>query len=178
MTIAALEAADVRSFEVDVAGSAPLLVANAHKIHDRLGSRRPERLEDKDATDLYRLVQTTSPDEVGARVGELSHDPLAGTLTDAAIAYLAEPFAPSVAATVRTTASEWPRGLPPRRSRASGHRTRDRLHSERDESSTRAFRLRSEPLEWIAAARENRRHGRDGLSSVSTLSARTRRARR
>lgn len=64
MIVAALEVvADTRSFEVEVAGPAALLVAKAHKIHDRLGSSRPGRVDDKDAADVYRLMQATSPIE-------------------------------------------------------------------------------------------------------------------
>jgi hypothetical protein len=78
MTIAALDPSDTRSFETEVAGAAALLVAKAHNVHDRLGSSRPGRIEDKDAADIYRLMQTTSPIEVGGRLAELRHDPLAG----------------------------------------------------------------------------------------------------
>jgi hypothetical protein len=48
MPVAALDAADERSVVVDVAGVAALLVAKAHKIHDRLASTRSDRLDDKD----------------------------------------------------------------------------------------------------------------------------------
>ncbi len=92
MTVAALEAADTRSFEVEVAGPAALLVAKAHKIHDRLGSSRPGRLDDKDAADVYRLMQATSPIEIAERLAELRRHEIAGPATEAAIAYLAELF--------------------------------------------------------------------------------------
>lgn len=92
MTVAALEAADTRSFEVEVAGPAALLVAKAHKIHDRLGSSRPGRLDDKDAADVYRLMQATSPIEIAERLAELRRHEIAGPATEAAITYLAELF--------------------------------------------------------------------------------------
>ena len=92
MTIAALEDSDGRAFEVDVAGPAALFVAKAHKIHDRLESARPGRLNDKDAADLYRLMQATRPVDVGAKLAELQRDDIAGAATDSAIGYLAELF--------------------------------------------------------------------------------------
>ncbi len=92
MTVAALEVADARSFEVEVAGPAALLVAKAHKIHDRLGSSRPGRLDDKDAADVYRLMQATSPIEIAERLAELRRHEIAGPATEAAITYLAELF--------------------------------------------------------------------------------------
>jgi hypothetical protein len=92
MTIAALEDADDRSFEVDVAGPAALFVAKAHKIHDRLASARPGRLNDKDAADLYRLMQATRPTDVGATLAALQRDEMAGASTVTAVAYLTELF--------------------------------------------------------------------------------------
>jgi hypothetical protein len=92
LTITALEASDVRAFEVEVAGVAALFVAKAHKIHDRLESNRPGRAEDKDAADVYRLMQTTSPADVASRLTELRQHETAGPATDAAIGYLAELF--------------------------------------------------------------------------------------
>jgi ribosomal protein L11 len=92
MNVAALEVADTRSFEVEVAGPAALLVAKAHKIHDRLASSRPGRLDDKDAADVYRLMQATSPIEIAERLAELRRHEIAGPATEAAITYLAELF--------------------------------------------------------------------------------------
>jgi hypothetical protein len=71
---------------------AALLVAKAHKIHDRLSSARPGRVEDKDAADVYRLMQTTSPAAVGEQLGELRGHVLAGPATDAAVRRLADLF--------------------------------------------------------------------------------------
>jgi hypothetical protein len=51
---------------VKVAGPAALLVAKAHKLHDRVRTGRSDRLEDKDAADVLRLMQTTDPTEIGA----------------------------------------------------------------------------------------------------------------
>ncbi len=92
MTVRALDPEDGRSFDVEVAGPAALLVAKSHKIHDRLASSRPGRADDKDAADVYRLMQTTSPTDIGARLAELRHDPVAGQATKAGISHLSAQF--------------------------------------------------------------------------------------
>jgi hypothetical protein len=92
MTITALEPSDTCEFEVEVAGVAALFIAKAHKIHDRLASNRPGRAEDKDAADVYRLMQTTSPIDVAARLAALREHETAGPVTEAAIGYLVELF--------------------------------------------------------------------------------------
>lgn len=55
--IAALDPEDTRTVTVRVAGPTALIVAKLHKLHDRAGDAR--RLADKDAGDVYRLLQTT-----------------------------------------------------------------------------------------------------------------------
>jgi hypothetical protein len=80
------------TFDVEVAGTAALLVSKAHKIHDRLASKRPERAEDKDASDVYRLMQTSAPDEVGDTLAQLQRDEIAGPVTTAAVGYLTNLF--------------------------------------------------------------------------------------
>lgn len=91
-TIAALEPDDDRAFVAQVAGPAALLVAKAHKIHDRLGASRADRLVDKDAADVFRLMQTTAPQEVGATLGELARHAVAGPASAAAIDHLERQF--------------------------------------------------------------------------------------
>jgi hypothetical protein len=92
MTVSGLEESDARALEVDVAGLAALMVAKAHKIHDRILSPRTDRVDDKDAADLYRVMQTTAPAELGARLAELRQDAIAGSVTDAAVGYMNELF--------------------------------------------------------------------------------------
>jgi len=92
MTVTALEPSDTRAFEVEVAGAAALLVAKAHKIHDRLASNRPQRAEDKDASDVYRLMQTTPPTVAAGRLAMLRQHETAGPVTGAAIGYLMKLF--------------------------------------------------------------------------------------
>ena len=56
MEIGALSASDRRQFTVRVAGPAALVIAKAHKIRDRLADGRVDRIADKDAADVYRLM--------------------------------------------------------------------------------------------------------------------------
>lgn len=76
LTIEAIDAHDRRSIPSRVAGPTALLVAKAHKINDRLAQgARPDRLIDKDASDVYRLMLTTAPQRIDELVSTLLDDP-------------------------------------------------------------------------------------------------------
>jgi hypothetical protein len=92
MTVASLDPMDTRSVEVEVAGPAALLVAKAHKLRDRVASDKARRINDKDAADVFRLMQTTNPDLVGGTLASLSKDAVAGPVTVEAIGYIDELF--------------------------------------------------------------------------------------
>lgn len=92
LTVTSLDPADPRSIDVEVAGPAALLIAKAYKLHDRVSSGKPERLDDKDAADVLRLMQATRPDEVGKTLATLSNDDVAGPVTVMGLAYLEELF--------------------------------------------------------------------------------------
>jgi len=92
MTVASLDPTDLRTIDVEVAGVAALLVAKAHKIHDRVVSGRADRLSDKDAADVFRIMQTTSSSDVGATLIGLRHDELAGEPTETALDYMGQLF--------------------------------------------------------------------------------------
>lgn len=85
MTIEALDRADSRSFTIRVAGIAALIVAKIHKIGDRIGTGHGDRLKDKDAADVLRLMQAMVADEVAATLIQLSTDPRAGAATRGAL---------------------------------------------------------------------------------------------
>lgn len=79
--VAALDPSDHRSVRMRVASPAALLVAKLHKLGERQKEPRADRLEDKDAFDVYRLLQLPTTDlargmlriladERSARVGE------------------------------------------------------------------------------------------------------------
>jgi hypothetical protein len=93
MTVAALDLLDDRQLTVKVAGFAALLVAKAHKIHDRVASGRANRLSDKDASDVYRIMQAASPTAVAVTFDELLRDPLAGEVTLQSLEFMEELFA-------------------------------------------------------------------------------------
>ena len=92
MTVSALDPADGRSVTVAVAGVPALMVAKAHKLHDRVGRGRPDRSKDKDAADVFRMMQATPAKTVSPTLAELSEHPVAGPPTLAAVSYIDELF--------------------------------------------------------------------------------------
>jgi hypothetical protein len=91
MHVAALDPGDSRACTVNVAGPAALLVAKLHKIAERADT--PDRLLDKDAHDLYRLLVAIPTGQLATSLWRLQADPLAGKATRHAIALLDELFA-------------------------------------------------------------------------------------
>jgi hypothetical protein len=92
MSIVALDPLDPRSMEALVAGAAALLVAKLHKLHDRVVRGREDRLHDKDAADVVRLMQATTPNEMAVTLAVLAGDVLGGPSTLDAMRYLDELF--------------------------------------------------------------------------------------
>jgi hypothetical protein len=88
----ALDPSDKRTFNARVAGPAALLIAKGHKIHERLD--RPNRLNDNDAHDIYRLlVATTDVPALAATFQRLLADPVSELVTQRAIDWLPSLFA-------------------------------------------------------------------------------------
>lgn len=85
ITIDALDPNDPRSVAVNVAGEAALLVSKLHKLGERL--ERPDRLQAKDAGDVYRLFDVIEPDEMARRLRVLLDDARSARATEAAIEY-------------------------------------------------------------------------------------------
>lgn len=92
LTICALDPADPRSVEVQVAGEAALLVAKAHKIHERVHGARQDRITDKDAADVVRLMRVTAPGSVAQTFVHLVDDSVAGCVSREAIGLLDQLF--------------------------------------------------------------------------------------
>ncbi len=92
MQIMPLDAADTRSMTAEVAGPAALLVAKAHKLHDRVEDDRSHRIKDKDASDVVRLMQTTVPSTLAAVFEKLLNDPVAASPTRDGLDYLRQLF--------------------------------------------------------------------------------------
>ena len=79
LLIEALDVQDRRSIASRVAGPTAMLIAKAHKINDRLAQEtRPDRLIDKDASDVYRVMLTTEPERINEVVPRLLEDPRIG----------------------------------------------------------------------------------------------------
>lgn len=93
MTVNALDPADHREVTVEVAGVAALLVAKAHKIRDRVASGRANRLSDKDAADVYRIMQTNRPGTVAETMATLIDDPLSAEVILQALNFMRDLFA-------------------------------------------------------------------------------------
>lgn len=81
--ITALDPADTREFETWVAGAAGLLVAKLHKIADR--GERADRMSDKDALDVYRLLQATGTEALALRLRSLRNTERCRSATETAI---------------------------------------------------------------------------------------------
>jgi len=96
MDIPALDPADTRVLKANVAGPAALLVAKLHKLGDRQNEQ--DRLNDKDAHDIYRLLRATSTTQLSEGLERLASDTFAGAVTEQAVVYLGQLFASGVTA--------------------------------------------------------------------------------
>lgn len=92
-TVCALGENDERQVEVKVAGPAALVVSKLHKITDRLRDReagRKDRLSNKDAHDVFRLLNATSTEDLAATFRRLLQSEICGQQTAFALEALAE----------------------------------------------------------------------------------------
>lgn len=93
--IGSLEDEDGRVFEIAVAGPTALLIAKLHKLTDR--QETPDRLTDKDALDVLRLLRATDTDLFTRTVKMLRGDSRSEEVTIEAMtqleAFFAEPGA-------------------------------------------------------------------------------------
>lgn len=115
MTVSALAPADGRSVTVAVAGVPALMVAKAHKLHDRVGRGRPDRLDDKDAGDVFRMMQRAPAKAVGATLAGLCEHPVAGSPTAAAVGYIDELFGRRGRPGIEMAARSFGGAIPPAR---------------------------------------------------------------
>jgi hypothetical protein len=92
MIVSALTETDHRRYQVRVAGLAALVVAKLHKIGERAADS-PERLVDKDAHDLYRILVHEPTASLAASMGRLLADDLAGQVSSEAVGMLRALFA-------------------------------------------------------------------------------------
>jgi hypothetical protein len=88
--IRALEVDDARLITVNVAGYGALLVAKLHKLGDRLAT--PERLEAKDAGDVYLIFDACASGDMAATIRALLDDERSAAATTKALVYLERLF--------------------------------------------------------------------------------------
>lgn len=86
MAIASLSPHDPRVITANVAGPTALLVAKLHKLGERQAT--PERLMNKDAHDVYRLLVAVPRDQFTDTLRILLADGLASNVTTQALDYL------------------------------------------------------------------------------------------
>ena len=98
MTLGALEPGDPRTFEINVAGPAALLVAKIHKLADRINVDDIRRLSNKDAFDIFRLLQAVDTVELVEEISLLADDLTAAEVTAEATARFRELFGTPIAA--------------------------------------------------------------------------------
>lgn len=89
--LTALDPRDRRTIQVRVAGPAALLVAKLHKVGERRAT--PDRLLDKDALDIHRILVALPTATLAIAIRGLLADQLSATVTREALAYLADLFA-------------------------------------------------------------------------------------
>ena len=103
MTIASLDPTDDREIAMSVAGPAALLVAKVHKIADRAAIRN--RVSDKDALDVLRLLQGIDTATLAEGLTRLRAHELSAAVTTEAVSLLeslfGSPNGPGVAMTLR-----------------------------------------------------------------------------
>lgn len=75
----ALDPSDPRTFRVAIAGPAALLVAKIHKVAERV--QAPDRLVDKDALDILRLLRASSTRHLGRGIQSLTDAELSREVT-------------------------------------------------------------------------------------------------
>jgi hypothetical protein len=109
MEVAALDAADPRTYRVRVAGPAALLVAKLHKIAERVTA--PHRLNDKDAHDIYRILIDVDTADLASAFKILCSDPVSSETTNQAVEYLADLFAVGPVALGATMAGRAEEGI-------------------------------------------------------------------
>jgi len=93
LKIVAFEPADSRTIALRVAGPGALVIAKIHKIVDRKGSARGARTQvDKDAGDIYRLIQATAVPAMAACFQAAKQADVSRTVTESALRQLEELF--------------------------------------------------------------------------------------
>jgi len=96
LKIGALDPGDGRTVELWVAGPGALLVAKVHKIAERVGNQ--DRVRDKDALDVLRLLRAVATEDLANRLALLRRSDLSSAITNEAISMLPDLFGTSESA--------------------------------------------------------------------------------
>lgn len=89
-TVSALDSADRRQVQIWVAGPGALFVAKVHKIAERVDAH--DRVRDKDALDVLRLLRAVDTDALADRLRSLLAQDLTRPVTQEAVAFLGQLF--------------------------------------------------------------------------------------
>jgi hypothetical protein len=113
--VAALDDSDPRHFTVRVAGPAALMVAKVHKLRDRLAAGKADRIADKDAADVYRIMLSVPVTEFLLRLRPMLDDEMAAPVCGDAVDLLAQLFGARGAQGVRMAIDALRLAVPPER---------------------------------------------------------------
>lgn len=91
LRVSSLEPHDTRTFTFAVAGRAALLIAKLYKLHER--SSQPQRLKNKDASDLFLLLRETTTTSLALTMRKLLAKPSTAETSTGALRYLRDLFA-------------------------------------------------------------------------------------
>ena len=92
MAIGSFSPEDHRSFEMQVAAPAALLVAKIHKLAGRADEQGSPRLNNKDAFDVYRLILAIQARELAEEAAILRGHSRSQEVTEEALAKFSELF--------------------------------------------------------------------------------------
>ena len=115
MEVVALDRTDSRQFTVRVAGPAALIVAKVYKLRDRLAEGRLDRIADKDAADVYRLMLAVPLREFLRRLRPVMDHETAGPVCREAIELMEQLFGSRSADGVRMARDALRIAVPPER---------------------------------------------------------------
>ena len=132
LLIESLDPDDGRAGTVNVAGPTALLVAKAFKISERLGGAdtRPDRLTDKDAGDVLRIMMAVPVATVAESFTELIADQRVGAVTAEGLRLLRELFGGAETPGVRMASAALRGDVPTERVRILAPTFINRLPSE------------------------------------------------
>ena len=88
--ITSLDPADPRQVTMNVAGPGALLIAKLHKLGEQVAN--DDRIKDKDALDIFRLLRAVPTDELSRRLRRLLESESAGPVTIAGLRLLQHLF--------------------------------------------------------------------------------------